>query len=91
MRDNWICHPADRFNVARGLLAPVVLFTPLGFGFPDHYTTLAVVLIFGLIGNTNYLLHLHIHRPFTRKKWLNLVLDLHMGFATGMTASNWRI
>jgi fatty acid desaturase len=48
-------------------------------------------LIFALAGDTNYLLHLHIHRPFTGKAWLNLVLDLSMGLTTGMTASNWRI
>jgi fatty-acid desaturase len=36
-------------------------------------------------------LHLHIHRPFTSKRWLNLLLDVHMGVTSGMTASNWRI
>jgi fatty acid desaturase len=90
-KQNWILHPADRLNVARGLFAPVILFSPFWYGFPEHYAPLAVLLIFPLLGNTNYLLHLHIHRPFTGKAWLNLILDLHMGFTTGMTASNWRI
>jgi fatty acid desaturase len=86
-----ICHPADRSNVVRGLAAPAILFSPLCLGLPESYTPFALLLIFVVTGNTNYLLHLHIHRPFTRKTWLNLVLDMHMGLTTGMTASNWRI
>ena len=49
------------------------------------------VAVFFLIGETNYILHLHIHHPFAKQKWLNLLLDLSMGMATGFTASNWRI
>jgi fatty acid desaturase len=55
------------------------------------YTWLYAIGIFFLIGKTNYLLHLHIHRPFSSNKIFNLLLDLSMGSVTGMTASNWRI
>ena len=41
---------------------------------------------FALFGDTNYLLHLHIHRPFSRSRVLNLILDLSMGAVTAMTA-----
>jgi fatty-acid desaturase len=90
-RQTLILHPADRLNVVRGLVAPLILFSPFWYGFAEGYAPVAVALIFALAGDTNYLLHLHIHRPFTGKAWLNLVLDLSMGLTTGMTASNWRI
>jgi fatty acid desaturase len=90
MAQKWISHPADRLNVARGLFAPVILFSPFWCGLQEPLALFAIA-IFAFVGDTNYLLHLHIHRPFTEKKWLNLLLDLHMGFTTGMTASNWRI
>ena len=90
-RQTWILHPADRLNVVRGLVAPLILFSPFWYGFAEGYAPVAIALIFALAGDTNYLLHLHIHRPFTGKAWLNLVLDLSMGLTTGMTASNWRI
>jgi fatty acid desaturase len=50
-----------------------------------------VVAAFMLVGDINHTLHLHVHRPFTRSRPFNLVLDLSMGLATGMTSSNWRI
>ena len=86
-----IAHPADRLNAVRGLLAPIVLLSPFWYDFPSGFTWLAAIVIFSLIGKTNYILHLHVHRPFSGKNWLNVVLDLSMGFTTGMTASNWRI
>ena len=85
-----IANPADRLNVVRALVAPVVLFSQFWYGFSNN-TLLAALVIFVLIGDTNYLLHLHIHHPFSTRKWLNVVLDLAMGLTTGMTASNWRI
>ena len=87
----WVAHPADRVNVTRALLAPVILLSPFWCGFPDGYSWLAELVIFAVIGSTNYILHLHVHRPFSTKAWLNLLLDLSMGLTTGMMASNWRI
>ena len=87
----WIAHPADRRNVARALAAPLLLFTPFAVDWFAGYEILYAIMAFTLIGDTNYLLHLHIHRPFSRKPSFNLVLDLSMGAATGMTGSNWRI
>jgi fatty-acid desaturase len=87
----WITHPADRVNVLRALFAPVILLSPFWCGALDDFICLAAPVIFFVIGKTNYILHLHVHRPFSAKPWLNVVLDLSMGFTTGMTASNWRI
>jgi fatty acid desaturase len=87
----WITHPADRLNAVRALAAPALLFAPFVTTAVQGYEPLYAVAIFTLIGKTNYLLHLHIHRPYSRNRAINLVLDLSLGFVTGMTASNWRI
>lgn len=86
-----IVHPADRLNVARALIAPFLLFAPFVGGVFHGHELLYAIVIFLLIGKTNYLLHLHIHRPFSRSRFLNVVLDLSMGAVSGMTSSNWRI
>ena len=87
----WITHPADRINALRALAAPVLLFAPFVTTIVESYEPLYALAIFTLIGKTNYLLHLHIHHPYSRNRAINLILDLSMGFVTGMTASNWRI
>jgi fatty acid desaturase len=89
--DGWIMHPADRLNAARALLAPILLFAPFAIDLLQGYAIAYAIVAFALFGDTNYLLHLHIHRPFSRSRVLNLILDLSMGAATAMTASNWRI
>lgn len=87
----WVAHPADRLNAARALLAPLLLFAPFAIDVLQGYAIPYAIVAFVLIGDTNYLLHLHIHRPFARNPVLNLLFDLCMGAVTGMTASNWRI
>lgn len=87
----WVAHPADRLNAARALLAPVLFFAPFATDLLHGYEIVYAIIAFALIGDANYLLHLHIHRPFSRIRELNQVLDLCMGVVTGMTASNWRI
>jgi fatty acid desaturase len=89
--DGWIMHPADRLIAARALLAPIVLFAPFAIDLLQGYAIVYAVAAFALIGDANYLLHLHIHRPFGRSRVLNLIFDLCMGAVTAMTASNWRI
>jgi len=87
----WIIHPADRLNALRALVAPPIGFAPFFFDSFAANTWLYGIAIFFLIGKTNYLLHLHIHHPFSRNSALNLLLDLSMGSVSGMTSSNWRI
>jgi len=86
-----IAQPADRLKVARALTAPVILFSPFWYGFADGTLWIAALVIFAVIGDANSILHLHIHRPFSTQKWLNLLLDVALGATSGMTASNWRI
>src|SRR3954449_7927389 len=87
----WITHPADRVNAARALLAPFLLFAPFTVSFFEGYEIIYAIIIFMLIGKTNYLLHLHIHRAFSGSPLLNVIFDLSMGAVTSMTSSNWRI
>ncbi len=90
-RRKLLAHSSDFFLFWRGLFAPAILFAPFFSQFIlDHLTSYSFALLF-LIGNTNYILHLHIHRPFSGRPSVNLLLDLTMAAATGMTASNWRI
>lgn len=74
----------------RALAAPLIVFSPFVYDFPAPLLVVFLVS-FALAGDTNYILHLHIHRPFATRRWLNLLLDLAMGATTAMTASNWRI
>jgi fatty acid desaturase len=87
----WIAHPADRPNAARALAAPFLLFAPFVVDLVAGYEIVYGIIAFTVIGKTNYLLHLHIHRPFSAKPAFNLILDLSMGVVTGMVGSNWRI
>jgi fatty acid desaturase len=87
----WIVHPADRLNAVRALAAPLLLFAPFAVDLFAGFEAVYALAAFTLIGETNYLLHLHIHRPFSRKPVLNRILDLCMGAVTGMASSNWRI
>jgi fatty acid desaturase len=90
-RGTWIAHPADGLNAARAMAAPFLLFAPFVVDLFAGYEIVYGVIAFMVIGKTNYLLHLHIHRPFSGKPALNLILDLSMGAVTGMVSSNWRI
>jgi fatty acid desaturase len=91
LRRPLIIHPADRRNVVRAFCAPIVCFFPYFVSFPGVAEYVYAVVMFLFIGKTNYILHLHIHRPFSTNALLNLALDLSMGSVTGMTGSNWRI
>jgi fatty acid desaturase len=90
-RGKWIAHPADRSNATRALAAPFLLFAPFVVDLFAGYEIVYGVIAFMVIGKTNYLLHLHIHHPFSRNPAFNLILDLSMGAVTGMVSSNWRI
>jgi fatty acid desaturase len=73
------------------MAAPFLLFAPFVVDLFAGYEVVYGVIAFMVIGKTNYLLHLHIHRPFSGKPVFNLILDLSMGAVTGMVSSNWRI
>jgi fatty acid desaturase len=87
----WIAHPADRINVAMALAAPPLLFAPFFVAVPGLYVAAYGIVLFLFFGKSNYLLHLHIHRPFCRIRPLNLLVELALGAVTAMVGSNWRI
>jgi fatty acid desaturase len=86
-----IANPADRVLALRGLTAPFILLMPFWYGFPGGHAFLTFLALLLLIGETTFILHFHVHRPFAKPAWLNRLLDLTMGATTGRTASNWRI
>ncbi len=81
----------DNFLVIRALTAPFIFISPFVFGLYPGYEILTVIIIWMFLNDINHVLHLHIHRPFTKSSSLNLILDVFMGIVTGMTAYNWRI
>jgi fatty acid desaturase len=87
----WIAHPADRINVAMALAAPPLLFAPFFVAVPGLYVAAYGIALFLFFGKSNYLLHLHIHRPFCCIRLLNLLVELALGAVTAMVSSNWRI
>jgi hypothetical protein len=60
----WIAYPADRINVPRALAAPALLFVPFFVAVSNGQLAAYGIILFLLIGKSNYLLHPHIHRPF---------------------------
>ena len=84
-------HERDFPNVIRAFLAPFIFFWPYIFGLPEGYELLTAIIVYFALGDSNYILHLHIHHPFTRSRPVNMALDLCLASVTGMTASNWRI
>lgn len=90
-KGQWIINPADRVNVARALAAPLIFFSPFVIWFSIGTQLFIFALILAAICDANYILHLHIHRPFSGRKSFNLILDLCLGSVTGMTSANWRI
>ncbi|MDJ0600873.1 MAG: fatty acid desaturase [Crocosphaera sp.] len=87
----FLKYPEDRINFWRACTCSVIFLYPFWGGLPPNYEIVTVIFLWFLLNDINHLLHLHIHCPFTEKKWLNLFLDISLGIVTGMTASNWRI
>lgn len=77
--------------ILRAFAAPFLFYSPFLVSALGADPGLLALCVFLAPTNTNYILHLHAHRPLTRSAALNLLLDLCLGFSTGMTASNWRI
>lgn len=84
-------HKEDRLNAIRGFTAPILFLLPFYFPLPSQVEWIAILVLWLILSDINHILHLHIHHPFFNNRLLNLMLDVCMGFVTGMTASNWRI
>ncbi len=86
-----IIHPEDRPQVILALVGPAILLFPFLLSAPLWVEILVWINCWFLLCRHNYILHNHVHRPFTRLKLLNRVIGLCLGFTTGMTAGNWKI
>ncbi len=87
----FLRYTEDRINFLRALISPIVFLYPFWGELPAQYEIASMLFIWLLLHDTNHLLHIHTHLPFTKNKYLNIFLDISMGVVTGMTASNWRI
>jgi beta-carotene hydroxylase len=82
---------ADIPQVLNALAGPFVLTAPLTLGLRGWPLFAAWLGVWLYICRHNYILHNHVHHPFTDSKRLNRWLDYSLGFVTAMTAGNWRI
>jgi fatty acid desaturase len=64
---------------------------PFACDLPVPETLLAWIMNWMFLARHNYILHNHVHHPFTTSNTANRVLGILLGFATGMTAGNWKI
>ncbi len=81
----------DSLNLARGVTALPIVLLPLVTGLPaSEWAIVYALLIWFLLSDINFLLHQHVHHPISRSRFLNGLLDIFMGLATGMSASAWR-
>jgi fatty acid desaturase len=84
-------NPADRASFARAVLALPILAIPATVGLPGGWLwPFAALAVWFALADMNFLLHQHVHRPWTRSRAVNLALDLALSAATAMSATNWR-
>ncbi|QGM98595.1 fatty acid desaturase [Methylocystis parvus] len=88
---NGFCRREDVSCIALSFILPALFFVPFIFDFTVLQAAAYVALFTAVDGRLNYLLHWHVHRPFTTSPPVNLLIDFLLGAATGVTASNWRI
>jgi fatty acid desaturase len=86
-----IRHPADQVQVGLALLGPAALSLPFLISFSLELEILLWGVVWLFICRNNYILHNHVHRPFTSSRTLNRLLAILLGFCTGMTAGIWKI
>ena len=79
-------------SVLRAFFSPLLLLLPFAY-LPQSLLgqILMWLLIWNAISKLNYVLHNHIHYPFTHSKRLNRWIAFSLGFCTGMPAAVWRL
>jgi fatty acid desaturase len=85
------CRREDIIKILQALVTPAAFFLPYTLSLSVAELSAYLLALVAVNGSANYLLHLHVHHPFTTSRACNLLLDLMLGAATGITASNWRI
>lgn len=86
-----IRNPADRAQVALAVAGPLVLVFPFFVSLTLWLEVLLWFAVWFFLCRHNYILHNHVHCPFTRSRTLNRVIGIMLGFCTGMTAGIWKI
>jgi fatty acid desaturase len=86
-----IRHPADRFQLALAVVGPVVLISPFLLSLNVGLEIALWIFVWLCISRHNYILHNHVHHPFTSSTPLNRTINVLLGFCTGMTAGIWKI
>jgi len=84
-------HPADRFQLALAVIGPVVLVSPFFLSLDVASEVFLWLFVWLFVSRHNYILHNHVHHPFTSSRLVNRIVNVLLGFCTGMTAGNWKI
>lgn len=85
-------HPSDLTLLCRTIGALPILILPSLEGFPSGWTGLLCGTgVWFLLSDMNFLLHQHVHRPWTTSGLINSIVNLVLSITTGMSASNWKI
>jgi fatty acid desaturase len=87
----FVRNPADRFQVVLAMLGPFALLAPFFVSLRWEFELTLWLAVWLFVCRHNYILHNHVHRPFTRSRPFNRMLGAMLGFCTGMTAGNWKI
>jgi fatty acid desaturase len=89
--NNLLQSKCDRWQVTLAVAGPGIMLWPFAYDLPAPETLLAWIMNWMLLARHNYILHNHVHHPFTTSKTANRILGILLGFVTGMTAGNWKI
>jgi fatty acid desaturase len=81
----------DSGQFALALIGPAILLWPFLVDLTAPQVIGGWLVNWVLIARHNYILHNHVHHPFSKSKALNRLLDVLLAFTTGMTAGNWKI
>ena len=81
----------DIGQLSLALIGPAIVVWPFFIDLTPPQIAMGWLVNWSLVSRHNYILHNHVHRPFSTSKIMNRVLDLLLGFTTGMSAGNWKI
>ena len=81
----------DRNQVVMAFIGPVIMVMPIFYSFGFATDIISWLVVWFCLCRQNYILHNHVHHPFTKSRLLNRVLSGCLAFCTGMTAGCWKI
>jgi fatty acid desaturase len=84
-------HSEDKTQVFLAMIGPLALIVPFFLSFDIYFEILLWFAVWFFLCRHNYILHNHVHCPFTRSRNVNRILGAMLGFCTGMTVGIWKI